>query len=530
MQRSDHAVTTSDGAAVPFHLYAETGRDAVVIVCPGFFQSKEAPTFQRLACAVAAECDAVCLDFRGHGRSRRLFTFSAREWMDLEAVVEWAQARYARIGLLGFSLGAATSLTAAARLRVVKTVIAVSAPSTFEEIEFQWWTPEAIRTGWRGMEPGSGCRPGFPWMKKPRPIDAVEPLSPTPVLFIHGTSDPIVSHRHSERLYARASAPKRLELIEEGGHAEELYRRSPGRFLSLVQGWIRSTLISPDRETQAVPQESGYVDVRPGTALYYQHWGPRDRGSPLVIVHGAGEHSGRYAETARRLAQAGFAVWAFDLEGHGRSPGVRGHIRRFGDYLTDLAAFIRFVSQQHGGALPVLLGHSLGGMIATHYAAVHGNTIRALVLSSPLWGLRARIPLWKHLLAYGLSGIWPSLTLRRPRTLELVISHDPAVTERYLTDPLMHFVASARFYVEMRRAEAELPQRLPQVSVPVLILQAGDERIASAEAAQRLFPLVGASDKRLIVYDGYYHEVLNEVGRDRVVQDLLDWLRVRGLP
>lgn len=530
MERFAHTVTTRDGAQVPFHLYAEAGRDAVMVICPGFFKSKEAPIFQRLACTVAGECDVICLDFRGHGRSKQLFTFSAHEWKDLDAVVEWARARYARIGLLGFSLGAATSIIMAARARGVETVITVSAPSAFEHIEFQWWTPQAIRTGLRGLEPGAGCRPALPWSEKPRPIDVVERLSPIPLLLIHGTHDPIVSHRHSERLYARASTPKRLELIEGGGHAEELYRRAPGRFFSLVQEWIRSTLLLQDPGTRTDQQACGYVEVRPECSLYYQRWGQAAARAPLVIAHGAGEHSGRYAETAERLAQAGWTVWAFDLEGHGRSPGVRGHIRRFDDYLADLASCIRFVSQQHGGAPPVLLGHSLGGMISTHYAAAHGQTIRALVLSSPLWGLRARIPLWKHVLAYALSGVWPSVTLRRPRTLEIVISHDEEVKRRYLTDPLMHFVASARFYVEMRRAEALLPQTLPRVSVPVLVLQAGDDRIASAKAVERLFPLIGTSDKRLIIYDGYYHEVLNEVGRERVVQDLLAWLQARRAP
>lgn len=244
MERSRHQVLTADGVRISFELYREGGGDAVLVICPGFFQSKETPTFQRLAGALSVDCNVACMDFRGHGCSSGGFTFSAREQQDLNAVLDWLGERYARIGLLGFSLGAATAINVASCRKGIRCLIAVSAPTAFEKIEFRFWTPEAIRTGLRGIEPGAGFRPGNPWAKKERPIDCIAGVSPVPVLLIHGTGDRTVLHRHSERLHRAAGEPKRLVLIEGGGHAEELFRQKPERFLPPVREWLRATLLT----------------------------------------------------------------------------------------------------------------------------------------------------------------------------------------------------------------------------------------------------------------------------------------------
>ena len=244
MERSLHEVSAADGVRISFELYRELGGDALLIICPGFFQSKETPTFRRLAAILSRDCDTACMDFRGHGRSSGGFTFSAREQQDLNAVLDWAGQRYARIGLMGFSLGAATSINVASRRKGIRGLVAVSVPTAFEKIEFRFWTPQAIRTGLRGMERGAGFRPGNPLSKKERPIDRVKKIAPVPFLFIHGTADRTVLHRHSEHLYRAAGEPKKLVLIKGGGHAEELFRREPQRFLPPVRDWLRETLLA----------------------------------------------------------------------------------------------------------------------------------------------------------------------------------------------------------------------------------------------------------------------------------------------
>ncbi len=524
-----HEVKTRDNVAISLDLYSHGSRDRVLVICPGFFQSKDTPTFQRLANLLAASCDVISMDFRGHGRSGGLFTFSACEQADLAAVLRWAQERYAHVGVLGFSLGAATVINLASHQNGIRSVIAVSAPAAFEEIEMKFWTPQAIETGIRGLEPGAGCRPGNLLLKKERPIESIRNLASVPVLFIHGTQDVIVSHHHSERLYQAVQGPKQLILIEDGGHAEELFRCRPEEFLPPIHAWLKTTLLEATPILSRADHADGYFKACHGLSLYYQRWVAPEARAPIVIVHGAGEHSGRYAETGRRLNQAGYAVYALDLPGHGRSSGTRGHIRCFGDYIQSIQQFTDQVVTRHHTQKPILIGHSLGGLIATFYAAEHLHATECLVLSSPIWGLNVRIPLWKRTTAQLLSPLWPSLTMERPHITGDVLSHDPNVATQYAFDPLVHFRASVRLYTELQRRFRELPQALAQLRVPVLVLQAGDDLVASPDAVRQLFNIVGSKQKRLIVYDGYYHEVFNEVDKERVFGDLLKWLQAMQL-
>lgn len=249
MDRTIHRVSTVDHVEISVDLYRRADRQTAVIVCPGFFQSKDASTFQRLAGALADQHDVLCMDFRGHGRSGGLYTFSAREGADLEAVLTFARAHYHRLGILAFSLGGAIAInTVSQSPEKIGSLIAVSAPSSFEDIEFKWWTPEAMRTGLDGLELGAGCRPGNLFLEKERPIDRLKQLAPIPVLFIHGTRDVIVGVEHSRRLYAAVSEPKRLEIVEGGSHAEALFRDEPQRFSRLINDWYAQTLgsVGPD--------------------------------------------------------------------------------------------------------------------------------------------------------------------------------------------------------------------------------------------------------------------------------------------
>ncbi len=283
-----------------------------------------------------------------------------------------------------------------------------------------------------------------------------------------------------------------------------------------------------DRTTgsEELQHTDGFFEVHQGRSLYYQQWTTANTHIPLVIVHGGGDHSGRHVETAKRLVRAGYAVHAFDLPGHGKSPGTRGHIRCFEEYIASVRVFVDKVSHQSAGQRPILLGHSLGGLISTRYAMTYHETICCLVLSSPLWGLNFRVPLWKQMLAHCLLPVWPSLTMKRPRVGEDVLSHDPQITLLYTHDPLVHSKASVRLYAELLQQFKELPSLLPHLKVPTLILQAGADRVASPEATEQLFPSIGSIQKKLIMYDGYYHEVFHEVDKERVFQDLVAWLQV----
>jgi len=208
------------------------------VIGHGFFKSKETATFRRMAQAFTQNQDVICMDFRGHGASSGRFTFSTKEDAELSAVLEWGRSRYRCLHVIGFSLGGAIAINTVSRQRNgIEALIAVSAPAVFEEIEFKFWTPEAIRRGIQGLERGAGCRFGNPFMKKQRPIDNIARLEGIPLLFVHGTNDVIVGIRHSHRLFAAAKEPKRLEIIEGGSHAEALFRDDPRGFVQLITKW-----------------------------------------------------------------------------------------------------------------------------------------------------------------------------------------------------------------------------------------------------------------------------------------------------
>ncbi|MBI4341236.1 MAG: alpha/beta hydrolase [Candidatus Omnitrophica bacterium] len=237
MTPSVHAVTTHDGIRVAFDQYAG-GRSHVVVVCHGFFQSRTTRVFRQLTAALAEQHDVISLDFRGHGGSSGWFTFSAREGAELDAVLAWGGQRYASCTVMGFSLGGAVAINTVGRHRdVVKGLIAVSAPAAFEDIEFQFWTLAAIRTGLESLGPGMGCRPGNPLLPKQRPVESIATLGGLPVLIIHGAADTIVGVEHGRRLFAAAHEPKRLHVVQAGGHAEILFRDDPEGFLGLVRHW-----------------------------------------------------------------------------------------------------------------------------------------------------------------------------------------------------------------------------------------------------------------------------------------------------
>ena len=255
---------------------------------------------------------------------------------------------------------------------------------------------------------------------------------------------------------------------------------------------------------------------------------PTPRGT-VVVLHGYCEHRGRYRHVAAHLNRHGYNVLVGDLRGHGESGGPRGFVNRFSDYLADTQAFLTEAAAQFkpsGGpaaAKPILLGHSMGGLVGLQFALNHPEALRALALSSPFLGLKIIVPGWKRTLGLVASVISPKLRL--PSGLGSAdLSHDPEVGRRYDADPLVTHDATARWFTETTAAQDDLRARAGRVRVPTLMQVAGDDRIVDAEVSQVMFDRLGASDKNLTVYPGLFHEIFNEVDRERVLADLTNWL------
>lgn len=266
----------------------------------------------------------------------------------------------------------------------------------------------------------------------------------------------------------------------------------------------------------------GSLQSADGTSLFYREWLCSNPLGAVQIVHGLGEHSGRYDGLAAIFNQLGLSVRAHDHRGHGRSDGARGTIAHSDDFLNDLRlVFDDFSCQQQ--TLPFLFGHSLGGLIAARFATGGVAAVRGLMLSSP--ALAFGMSRWQRaLLALG-STLAPGLALPSGLPAERV-SHDNAVRLRYRDDRLNHGKVSARVINFMLAAIARSQADAAHFATPLLLQVAGDDWLVDRSGSERFFAQVPAQDKTFYCYDGAYHEIFNESPhyRDRAQHDLVTWL------
>jgi alpha-beta hydrolase superfamily lysophospholipase len=267
-----------------------------------------------------------------------------------------------------------------------------------------------------------------------------------------------------------------------------------------------------------------YLKAADGTRLFYQSWLPKKSNNKvLAIVHGLGEHSGRYQHLADYFATEGFTLYALDLRGHGHSGGQRGHIQNFAEYRTDLEQFFQKIQAENTGKKCFLFGHSLGGLITLDFALHHPAGIAGVIVSSPGLQFKMEIPKIKQTLARQLSRIWPSLALSNGIN-PTQLSHDPAVVSGYIQDPLNHDRASARFFTEFVATMARTLRHAAEFQPPLLILPAGADEIVAPAGSQLFYDRVQNNDKQLIIYDGFYHEIVNEPDHRRVFADVRTWI------
>lgn len=272
--------------------------------------------------------------------------------------------------------------------------------------------------------------------------------------------------------------------------------------------------------------EEGSITQRAAGAptLSYQLSVPPEAKAALLVVHGYGEHGGRYRRVLQRWARKGLAAGVLDLRGHGWSAGARGHCDRFGDFhddVDDLLAVIR----ERVPELPLFgFGHSFGGLIVTTHALSRPSVFRGLVLSSPFFGLALEVPQSKKVLGELASRLYPKLGV--PSGLQgSDMTHDEALARLYDIDPLMNKDATARWFTETQAAQKDLLARAQQLTMPVLLIAAGADRVVSTPAARQVFERFGSSDKTFEERAGLYHEILNEpkVG-DEIADQMADWV------
>ena len=268
---------------------------------------------------------------------------------------------------------------------------------------------------------------------------------------------------------------------------------------------------------------SEFIQSADGTKVAYRSWPIRGATITFAVVHGLGEHSGRYDRFAQGMARFEMATFALDLRGHGKSDGQRGHIDAWSQWVDDAAAFVQHVNRVATGEV-VPLGHSFGGVVLL--SAVLGGKLpqaRRFVLSSPALVLKSRVPGWKKSLARLTSKLAPRLSMNNevdPAT----VSRIPQVVEAYRADPLVHARISSRTFNEWQSAASEVLARAGEIRIPFLILAGTDDRLIDADGSRELHARASTTSELHLLQDRY-HEPFNDRDSDDVFSLIAEWLR-----
>ncbi len=257
--------------------------------------------------------------------------------------------------------------------------------------------------------------------------------------------------------------------------------------------------------------------------LFERTWVQNNAKGVVLITHGIAEHSGRYEQTALSLNAVGYTVVAFDLRGHGKSSGKRNYINSFQDYLNDLGDVLKRTKAYYP-ALPIfLLGHSMGGGITTLFSIERQPDIKGIILSAPSVKVSDDISPFLQKISGILSVILPKLPAVKLETGD--ISRDPKVVEAYENDPLNYLGGIlARTGSEVLKSTKQITTQAHSISLPILIMHGTADKLADVSGSEMLYDKVSSSDKTLKLYDGLYHEILNEPEQDQVKADMIAWL------
>lgn len=233
-------VESRDKTKIAINHFRQEGRDVVVIICHGFSMAKDSKPFLGLSEDLFKFYDVIAMDQRGHGESEGVFSFSSKEHEDIKAVIDYTKESYRHVYLMGFSLGAASSVIQVAKNKNVNGLIIISPPLSFDKIENRFLDKGALIPGIQKF--GNHLfrlRLGNIFAQKINPIDVIDEISPIPLLIIQGDNDPIIFKQHAEILYQKAKEPKKLIVIKDGLHAEELYRQNPKDFIDSCFLWLK---------------------------------------------------------------------------------------------------------------------------------------------------------------------------------------------------------------------------------------------------------------------------------------------------
>ncbi len=260
-----------------------------------------------------------------------------------------------------------------------------------------------------------------------------------------------------------------------------------------------------------------------GLSLFGQNWQPEDRPRAVVyLVHGIGEHSGRYVHVADSLTQAGYTLISFDLRGHGKSEGPRGHIPSYEGIMQDISSLLEVTNKKFPQLPLFLYGHSLGGNLVLNYVLRRQPHLKGVIATAPWLRLAFEPPASKIALGKMTNCIWPSFSLKSGLDTK-ALSHDLEVVHTYENDPMVHDHISARMFISFYQAGQWALEHASEFSLPLLLMHGGDDKIISVKASHE-FANTKTKNCTLKIWDGLYHEIHNEPEKEEVFKFLIDWL------
>ncbi|WP_257453804.1 alpha/beta hydrolase [Archangium lipolyticum] len=262
----------------------------------------------------------------------------------------------------------------------------------------------------------------------------------------------------------------------------------------------------------------GTFESAGGLKLYYQRWLP-DHGEPrtaLAIVHGIGEHSGRFMNIVNHFVAQGHAVYALDLRGHGRSPGPRGHLMSWSEYIDDVRSFLALITANEPGRPLFLYAHSMGGLIGMEYVLRYPEGLSGVIISGPPFESAVVTP--TLVLSALLLGKLRPLHPLKVNLVPEAMCNDPAVVAAYLADPLVHRQCTARWAFEALKVSGWINSHLPDWRVPLLLLHGEKDSVNPPGGARKVFDKVAYPDKKMHLVPGGYHEPHSDAGYEQVLQ------------
>jgi alpha-beta hydrolase superfamily lysophospholipase len=269
--------------------------------------------------------------------------------------------------------------------------------------------------------------------------------------------------------------------------------------------------------------EEATLHTPDGFSLYA--WLRRPPGVPrgvIAHVHGMGEHSRRYDHLSAYWAAHGYGSAGFDLRGHGRSQGQRGHAPSYERLMEDIGIFLERVGSEWPGAPAFLYGHSLGGNLVLNYVIRRRPALAGVVATGPYLRLAFEPPAWKVRLAEAMKRIVPALSQDTGLDVS-ALSRDPEVVRRYQADPLVHARITASFFTAVHAAGEAAIARATELAIPALLMHGSADRITSLAGSQAFVSAAGGR-ARLEMFEGAFHEIHNEPGWERMAACALQWL------